>query len=109
MSGSYGPLVPNSNPSIKRRVKQKLFGAVIESVDANKYKVKFNNGLEKVCNYHSLRTERDVVGIPMSETSPSVITEGVTEGETKVNHINDVITGSKYYCGLYIYCFLIFI
>ena len=95
VSGSHGPLVPNSNPSIKRRVKQRIFGVVIESVDTNQYKVKFDNGLEKVCNSRSLRTERQIAGVPISESSPSVVTESITEGEEVLNDVDGLLADSE--------------
>ena len=42
VSGSHGELRANPNPQIKRRVKQRLYGVVIEATDAKKYRVRFD-------------------------------------------------------------------
>ena len=33
VEGAFGPLVPNPNPKVKRRVREKVYGIVIRSVD----------------------------------------------------------------------------
>ena len=67
VSGSHGALVPNPNSSVKRRVKERIFGTVIEAIGTNKYKVLFDNGETKLCPSRTLRTERNNAGVPLSE------------------------------------------
>ena len=48
--GSYGPLVANLNPNIKRRVHSRAVGTVVKAKDQHKWEVLFdNNGKVKVC------------------------------------------------------------
>jgi hypothetical protein len=67
VSGSHGPLVVNPKPRVKHRVHQKLFGTVIEAVDKNRYKVRFDDGSIKDCFSNTLKIEKEGTGIPASE------------------------------------------
>jgi hypothetical protein len=59
------------NPrGLKRRVQQRIFGVVVCAAGEHKYKVRFENDLEKVCYSTSLRVESHVLGVPLIESLP---------------------------------------
>jgi hypothetical protein len=55
VSGKFGDLLPFENS--KRWKRARLFGNVIDAVDANKYRVLFDNAVELECFSNSLRLE----------------------------------------------------
>jgi hypothetical protein len=58
-----------ANPrGLKRRVRHRLFGVVVCAAREHKYKVRFENDLEKVCFSTSLRVEIHVLGVPLIES-----------------------------------------
>jgi hypothetical protein len=69
VSGRYGELVANPR-GLKRRVRQRLFGVVVCATGEHKYKVRFENDLEKVCFSTSLRVESHVICVPLIESLP---------------------------------------
>jgi hypothetical protein len=56
VSGKFGDLLPSKNG--QRQKRDRLFGNVIDAVDANKYRVLFDNAVELECFSNSLRLER---------------------------------------------------
>jgi len=67
VSGSHGEL--RSNPDIRRRVKERMYGHVVEAVGSDKYKVLFDNGKELVCPSRRIQTERATASIPIIEAA----------------------------------------
>ena len=71
ISGKHGPLVDNplqvEGAAKMRKVKQRLYGYVLESSGNNKYLVRFDNNLEKVCASGSLKIEAQSAAIPPNE------------------------------------------
>jgi hypothetical protein len=55
VSGKFGDLLPSENGQRQKRAR--LFGNVIDAVDANKYRVLFDNAVELECFSNSLRLE----------------------------------------------------
>ena len=72
VEGSYGPLVANNNPNIKRRVCSRAIGTVIKASDRHKWEVKFdyNNSL-KIVPSNGLKLVPTDTGIPVDEISAS--------------------------------------
>ena len=53
--GSYGSLIANLNPNIKRLVHSRVVGTVLKANEQHKWKVSFDfNGKVKVCRTKSL-------------------------------------------------------
>ena len=70
VEGSYGPLVANSNPSIKRRVRSRAIGTVIRASDRHKWEVKFDYDHEiKTVPSNGLTLVPTDTGIPVDEIS----------------------------------------
>jgi hypothetical protein len=69
VSGPYGELVANPR-GLKRRVRQRIFGVVVCAAGEHKYKVRFENDLEKVCFSTSLRVESHDLSVPLIESLP---------------------------------------
>jgi hypothetical protein len=69
VSRRYGELEVNPR-GLKRRVRKRLFGVVVCAAGEHKYKVIFENDLEKVCFSTSLRVESHVLGVPLIESLP---------------------------------------
>jgi hypothetical protein len=51
-------------------MRQRVFGVVVCAAGEHKYKVRFENDLEKVCFSTSLRVESHDVGFPLIESLP---------------------------------------
>jgi hypothetical protein len=67
VSGPYGELVVNPR-GLKQRVRHRIFGVVVCAAGEHKYKVRFENDLEKVCFSTSLRVESRDLGVPLIES-----------------------------------------
>ena len=91
MEGSYGPLVANSNPTIKRRVRLRATGTVIRASDRHKGEVKFdyNNEIKTVPS-NGLTIVPVDTGIPVDEISAASNSAIVTISSTSVSAL-DVI------------------
>ena len=73
VSGHFGPLKPNPNESIKRRVRDRVIGTVIRSAEHHKWDVVFDiDGKErKAISSRGLRIEsKEGAGIPLHEVQP---------------------------------------
>jgi len=81
VSRSHGELRANLNPAIRRRVKERLYGHVVEAVGPNKYNVLFDHGKEAMCASRTLRTERATASIPITEAA-ATNSENTTEENT---------------------------
>jgi hypothetical protein len=94
-----------ANPrSLKRCVRQRLIGVVVCAAGEHKYKVRFENDLEKVCFSTSLRVESHILGVPLIESLPllPVAQQEETQGgaedaddeeEEEENNCRDMLTG----------------
>ena len=82
VSGAHGPLVPNPNPKIKRRVHQRIHGRVLEAIGSAKYRIQFDDGVEKICASRTLRTERNEIAIPLAEVPLTAARTAVATSST---------------------------
>jgi hypothetical protein len=64
VSGSFGEMAPNPNPNISRRVRQRIFGNIIEAVGPKQYKVLWDDGSTKEPFSNSLKEERSFALLP---------------------------------------------
>ena len=55
VSGSFGELIPNPKGPKLRRVREQLFGTVLQSIGTNKYTVRFDNGMERECTSNVIK------------------------------------------------------
>lgn len=69
VSGSFGPLVDNPDPSKKRKVRTRLYGYILEESGSKHYKVQFDDGQTLAVASNSLRIERAAANLPPSERS----------------------------------------
>ena len=68
--GCHGPLGPNPNPSVKRRVRTRAIGTVIRAAEQHKWVVVFNfDGGEKIVVSSSLKVVDQGTGAPFNELS----------------------------------------
>ena len=68
VEGSYGPLVANPNPNIKRRVHSRVPGTVIRATEQHKWEVLFDfDNKVKVCPSKSLTVVPIGTGVPLHE------------------------------------------
>ena len=44
VSGAIGKQIPNPNPAIKRKCRERLFGTVLSAVGSNRYRIRLDNG-----------------------------------------------------------------
>ena len=44
VSGAIGKQIPNPNPTIKRKCRERLFGTVLSAVGSNRYRIRLDNG-----------------------------------------------------------------
>jgi len=44
VSGAIGKQIPNPNPAIKRKCRERLFGVVLSAVGSNRYRIRLDNG-----------------------------------------------------------------
>ena len=76
VKGSRGELVANPNPNIKRRVRAKVVGTVINSNDKGKWVVRFDYNMKsKECHSSSLVVVDNLAGIPTNELPPLIAHE----------------------------------
>ena len=72
VEGAIGPLVPNPNPTIKRRVRSRVFGTVIRAADKHKWEVRLDcDGSIKLAPSSALKFVPEGSGIPVNELSPT--------------------------------------
>jgi hypothetical protein len=69
-SSTAGPLVPNPDPSKKRKQRSKSYGNVIEEASNRKYKVQFDDGEIRVIASNILRIKQASASLPPSERPP---------------------------------------
>ncbi len=76
VSGAVEPLIPNPNPAIARRHKQRLFGTVVCTCEHNRYQVHFDNGT-------LLEWASSLLRIEVADTSlpPDVIEASISRGD----------------------------
>ena len=79
VSGAVGPLIPNPNPAISRRHKQRLFGTVISACERNRYQVRFDDGTLMECASSILRIEVGNASLP-----PDAIEESMARGDEAI-------------------------
>ena len=71
MEGSYGPLIANPNPSIKRRVLSRMVGTVVRAAGHHKWDVLFDyNGKTKLVASNSLTIVPPGTGILLEYQNP---------------------------------------
>ena len=105
ISGAHGRLIANPNPLIKRRVHERVYGRVVEAVGQAKYRVRFDDGSEKVCASRTLRTEREEASIPQSELAAASsneearVDEAEADGTSIAIHyrLYDILTNSIFF------------
>ena len=72
VEGSYGPLVANSNPTIKQRVRSRAVGTVISAADRHKWQVRFDYSNEiRTVPSNGLTIVPADTGIPLDEVTTS--------------------------------------
>ena len=64
--GSFGDYVPNPNPNIKRRIRMKLYGTIVQAVDKKQYEVLWDNNKTAVVFAKSLAKETSFASLPPS-------------------------------------------
>ena len=70
VAGSHGKLIPNPNPNVKRRVREKVVGTVIKAAGLHKWEVLFDyNKQMQVVTSKSLKIVPTESGIPLNEES----------------------------------------
>lgn len=55
-----------------RKVRERLYGVVLGAEGYNKYKVRFDNGEEKVCSSQTLKIEKQPSNVPLAEFMPAI-------------------------------------
>ena len=70
VSGSFGEMAHNPNPNISRRVRQRIFGNIIEAVGPKQYKVLWDDGNTREHFSNSLKTERSFASLPPDVRPP---------------------------------------
>ena len=64
VSGTFGELIPNPDPSKKRCIRKRLVGNVVCAVGHGKYTIAFDNGITMDCCSNRLRAESSHDSIP---------------------------------------------
>lgn len=73
VEGSHGPLVPNPNPNVKRRVREKVVGTILAPAGLHKWDVIFDfNGKRQTVSSSSLKLVEDNKGIPLNEVTNTI-------------------------------------
>ena len=92
--GSHGPLVANPNASVKRRVRDKVYGTVVKAEGLHKWEVRFDfDGKSKVVSSRSLKLVPNDAGIPLneeSEGSDSATVSALSTADTNVSETSFV-------------------
>ena len=70
VSGSFGEMGPNPNPNIPRRVRQRIYGNIIEAVGPKQYKVLWDDGTTREHFSNSLKKERSFASLPPDVRPP---------------------------------------
>ena len=70
VSGSFGEMGPNPNPNIPKRVRQHIFGNIIEAVGPKQYKVLWDDGTTREHFSSSLEKERSFALLPPDVRPP---------------------------------------
>ena len=75
VEGAFGPLVPNSNPKVKRRVREKVCRTVIRAVGQRGWEIVCDLDDEmKIFTSNSLKVILNEFGIPLHELVSFFIT-----------------------------------
>ena len=68
VEGGHGPLIPNTDPAIKRRVRSRAVGTVLRSVEQRKWEVVFDfDSKVKTVSSSSLTIVESDRAIPLNE------------------------------------------
>ena len=68
VEGCYGPLVPNPNPNVKRRVRDRVVGTVVQAAGQHKWVVQFDfDGKVKTVASSGLKIVPQQSAIPLDE------------------------------------------
>ena len=68
VEGCYGPLVPNPNPNVKRRVRDRVVGTVLRAAGQHKWAVQFDfDGKVKTVASSGLKIVPQQSAIPLDE------------------------------------------
>ena len=68
VEGPHGPLFPNPNSKIKRRLRTRVVGTVLRANGQHRWVVQFDfNGKIKECTSKLLKLVADEVGVPLNE------------------------------------------
>ena len=75
VSGKHGEYAATQvdGTAKKRRCKGRLYGYIIESSGNNKYLVRFDNNLEKVCSSGTLKIEAQTAAVPQDEAAQATV------------------------------------
>ena len=91
VEGLYGPLHPNPNPNVKRRVRSRSVGTVLRANGQHSWDVQFDfDGRVKQCSSKSLKVVRPEVGIPVNDLFQNDLCKNVP-ANTKVQDNDDVL------------------
>ena len=72
VEGCFGPLIPNPNPAIKRRVRSRVVGTVLRGLERHRWEVRFDfDGKQQEVRSNALKLVPASYGIPLNEASPS--------------------------------------
>ena len=75
VEGAFGPLVPNPNPKVKRRVREKVCETVTRAVDQRRWEIVcVLDGEIKIVTSNSLKVVPDEFGKPLLELVSFFIT-----------------------------------
>ena len=68
VSGCVGEKVANPDPRQKRKVRERVYGNVLEEAGPKKYRVQFDDGVQRDVSSKILRIERATAFLPAGET-----------------------------------------
>jgi len=85
VSSSVGPLIPNPDPSKKRKHHSWVHGNVIEEAAKRKYKVQSDDGKIHVVESNILRLEQASASLPPSEGLPPLPLISEERGEEEMD------------------------
>ena len=76
VEGAIGPLVPNPNPKMKRREREKVCRTVIRAVDQRRWEIVCNlDGEIKFVTSNSLKVFPDEFEKPLHELKPPLLSQ----------------------------------
>lgn len=89
VKGSHGPFIPNPNPNIKRRLRERVEGTVIKASGQREWIVCFDyDGKEKEVSSNALTIVSDAeAGIPLNEVRAEA--ETVSDESANGNVVGD--------------------